>query len=176
MNTLAWLIAKASEEKDAKLKLAIIDIDDFKRVNDSYGHLKGDTVIVKLAELMNECQNDHRFMARFGGEEFAIIFTAEEADSSYEFLEELRENFQNQRYGFWDESITISIGVGTWSPGIGVENLFELADSAMYFAKLSGKNTTIVYGEEMEGQNVDIFSKSRIKDLAKEEYHMALNT
>ncbi|MBC3889935.1 diguanylate cyclase [Acetobacterium paludosum] len=81
-------------------------------------------------------------MARFGGEEFSIICMGSEADHIYDLMENLRIEFENQRYDFMEDTITISIGISTWKLGWTAEELFENADSAMYVAKANGKNQT----------------------------------
>ncbi len=144
MNTLSQMV-KLSEKTNMQIALAIIDIDDFKKINDTYGHLKGDKVIYKLAELMKRDFGANRFTARFGGEEFAIIFTENEVDQAYDFLEKLRAEFASQKYSFTDDVVTISIGIANWLPGWSLENLFDNADAAMYAAKSGGKNRISQY-------------------------------
>lgn len=139
MNTLDNLV-KLADRTNLSFALAIIDIDDFKKINDTYGHLKGDQVIFALANLLKKDFCESLFTARFGGEEFAIIFTESQVDQAGEFLEKLRKEFAGIKYPFTDEVVTISIGIATWQAGWSVENLFDNADSAMYTAKSIGKN------------------------------------
>jgi diguanylate cyclase (GGDEF)-like protein len=144
MNTLDCMIEIANNSLDS-FAVAVIDIDDFKKVNDTYGHLKGDQVIIKLAEMMKKYFVDNQFIARYGGEEFAIIFSENELDHGFELLEKLRTAFGTQKYSFMEDKITISVGIAIWKQGWTSEQLFEAADKAMYSSKSEGKNRTKVY-------------------------------
>jgi diguanylate cyclase (GGDEF)-like protein len=144
MNTLDCMIEIANSTLEA-FAVAVIDIDDFKKVNDSYGHLKGDQVIIKLADLMKKIFNENQFIARYGGEEFVIIFSENVFNQGFNLLEKLRIEFETQKYGFMEDKITISIGIAIWRKGWTSEQLFEAADKAMYTSKSDGKNRTKVY-------------------------------
>lgn len=129
-----------------KFSLAIIDVDDFKKVNDTYGHAVGDQIIIALAELMKQYCSDKHLPARFGGEEFAIILNEQEKDFCYDFIEKLRKDFELITREIINGTVTISCGIATWTPALTAEELFNKADSAMYQSKTTGKNrTTILY-------------------------------
>jgi len=144
MNTL-YKMVKASQDTKAKFTLAIIDIDDFKKVNDTHGHLRGDKVILTLATLMQQNDGENCFLSRFGGEEFAIIFIGLDENYAFEFLEKLRMNFEKQTVFYNNEAITLSAGIAEWKAGLDSNTLFNNADTAMYTAKTSGKNRTVIY-------------------------------
>lgn len=127
------------------IALAIIDIDNFKQINDAYGHLNGDQVIRALSELMKLKYTQNFFVARYGGEEFAIIFSEDEVEHACESLETLRAEFEKQKYSFTENAITISIGYAIWKSGLTSDQLFENADSAMYASKAKGKNTITIF-------------------------------
>jgi len=148
MNTLAEIV-KTSEATGNMIAVAFIDIDDFKRINDSQGHLRGDQVILKLAELMQQNNSGNTFMARFGGEEFAIIFRDEKTGTAFDFLENLRIKFSELKYTFVQDTITISIGLAVWKSGCTPEELFDHADTAMYASKAAGKNRTTIYEHDL---------------------------
>lgn len=130
---------------EAPFALAIIDIDDFKKVNDAYGHAKGDYVILKLAEIILDKCSDRQFPARFGGEEFAIIFDERSAKNSFEIVEDIREEFEKYIYDFSNSNVTITCGIATWNNSWDTETIFEKADHTMYLSKKSGKNKTTIY-------------------------------
>ena len=144
-NTLNQMVETWENTKGTML-LAVIDIDDFKNINDTYGHLKGDQIILNLAEVMKTIFIKNQFISRYGGEEFAIIFPECEMDRAVALLEELRITFEKQEYCFMEDTVTISIGLAKWRKGWTSDQLFEAADSAMYSSKKNGKNRTMVYG------------------------------
>ena len=151
MNMLARVVD--SLETDPKpIAVAFIDIDDFKQVNDMYGHLKGDQVILHLAELMKKRETADHLLARFGGEEFAVIFCGDEVNRAFSFLENLRHEFEIMQYSFGGDRITISIGLAVREPGWTPEELFDHADAAMYVSKSQGKNRTTIYKKEWYAQ------------------------
>ena len=154
MNTLGELV-RASETTGNTIAVAFIDIDDFKRINDSQGHLRGDQVILKLAELMQQNNSGSYFMARFGGEEFAIIFRDEKEAKAFAFLEDLRIKFSELKYTFVQDTITISIGLAVWKRGCTSEELFDHADTAMYASKAAGKNRTTIYVPDLSETYTD---------------------
>lgn len=141
INTLNQIVNK----RESSIQLAIIDIDDFKKINDSYGHLKGDQIIHTLSGLMKEMFQHQYFISRYGGEEFTIIFTGCDMGHSVELLEKLRITFEKQKYSFIEDGVTISIGVAVLEAEWTAEKLFEAADSAMYTSKMNGKNCVTVY-------------------------------
>jgi diguanylate cyclase (GGDEF)-like protein len=144
MNTLEHMIEIANTSLET-FAVAVIDIDDFKKVNDTYGHLKGDQVIIKLADMLKKYFHDNQFIARYGGEEFTIIFSENEINHGFELLEELRKAFETEKYNFMEDKITISTGIAVWRQGWTSEQLFEAADMAMYTSKSNGKNRIKVY-------------------------------
>lgn len=148
-NTLNQMV-ELSESTNEGILLAIIDIDDFKKVNDTYGHLKGDQIILALADTMRSLFQNNHFISRFGGEEFSIIFTKIGMDKAVSLLEGLRSSFEKRKYEFMDEKVTISIGIAEWRKGWTADQLFEASDNAMYISKNSGKNKVIIYQDDLE--------------------------
>ncbi len=119
--------------------LGVIDIDHFKRVNDNYGHLIGDEVLLLLSRLMRNSFRFQDLLYRFGGEEFVVLMRCEDdADAALAF-ERLRLNTEN--YGFPQVGrITVSIGFTQVRPGDSPASAFERADKAVYHAKGNGRN------------------------------------
>lgn len=159
INTLKQIV----DMRGTSIQLAMIDIDDFKKINDTYGHLKGDQIIQALTGLMKELFQQQHFISRYGGEEFTIIFTGSELQHSVELLNKLRIAFEKRRYNFMESGVTISIGVAECEDGWTAETLFEAADSAMYTSKMNGKNCVMVYDindwEKTGIQYMDITNK-----------------
>lgn len=128
-----------------KLSLAflMIDIDDFKHVNDSYGHLAGDTVIKDVAEILRRSVRVFDLCARFGGEEFAIIMPGSVMEGAAAVAERIRERIEAYRTSeraLDTLRLTASIGLAVSSPSVSGRDLIARADRALYLAKRAGKN------------------------------------
>lgn len=147
-NRLDRLVQEAPAKHN--LALCILDLDDFKRVNDTYGHAYGDEVILCLASIMKKLCGDRFFPARFGGEEFIILFSDGKRSEYLTLIKELLTEFSLSHYEFTDNTITVSAGLAIWRDGMDGKTLFEQADRALYRSKSSGKNRVTIYTEEME--------------------------
>jgi diguanylate cyclase (GGDEF)-like protein len=127
------------------LHLAIIDIDNFKSVNDTYGHRAGDVVLQKVASIARSKTGSNDIVARYGGEEFALLFAEKSFLEVYDLVEEIRiaiaTTYHEVLHGV---AVTVSIGLNPYIPGTGKEELFQGADSALYEAKRTGKNRTVL--------------------------------
>ena len=133
------LLAIGKRSKDA-ISLLMIDIDNFKSVNDDYGHAIGDNVIKFLANKLLEQTRESDIIARFGGEEFAIILTNTDKKNALTIAENLRKNIENSVID--GVTFTISIGVDEfdYENDKTLYNSLERADKALYTAKQSGRN------------------------------------
>jgi diguanylate cyclase (GGDEF)-like protein len=119
--------------------LGVIDIDHFKRVNDSYGHLLGDEALLLLSRLMRTSFRFHDHLYRFGGEEFVVLMRCDDAAAATVALERLRGNVE--RYVFPQVGhLTISIGFTQVRGSDSPSSAFDRADKAVYFAKQHGRN------------------------------------
>ncbi len=142
---------RAFTEKMANLKgpvhLALIDIDDFKSINDTYGHDTGDQVLRETAAILKRVCPDDKFIARVGGEEFAIIFDDKNRKNILECLEDLRETIEQTRLIHLSNKVqfTISIGLSDFDD----INLFKQADRMLYQAKSKGKNQIQIFSESI---------------------------
>ena len=130
-----------TEDKTSKA-LAIIDIDDFKHVNDTYGQVAGDYVLKRVAEIATKVLSDS-FVCRFGGEEFVIIL---EENNFLNKLEQLRTTIEKESFEFEGVKIKITITIGAVNhlKDLSLEEWVELADEKMYTGKNSGKNKTVI--------------------------------
>lgn len=124
--------------------LALLDIDHFKMVNDKYGHLYGDEVLVQLARLMSRAFRHQDMMFRYGGEEFAVVLIGMAPEACVPVLESFRRTLE--AYEFPQIGCkTVSIGVACIAPGESVDTIINRADKAMYHAKLNGRNQVCCY-------------------------------
>ena len=121
------------------LSVAILDIDHFKRVNDEFGHPAGDQVLVRTAKLLSSSVRDSDTVARWGGEEFAVIAPTTPEEGAARLAEKLRSFMEATHLGP-KEPVTASFGVAQLRPDDTVETLLQRADAALYRAKQSGRN------------------------------------
>ncbi len=150
-------------QTDASLWLGVIDIDHFKRVNDGYGHLIGDEVLLLLSRLMRSSFRFQDQLYRFGGEEFVVLMRcANGADAAVAF-ERLRANVEG--YAFPQVGrITVSVGFTELRPGDSPSSAFDRADKAVYYAKQNGRNQVRQHATLVaEGQLADETRSSDIE-------------
>ncbi|MDD9303743.1 MAG: GGDEF domain-containing protein [Desulfobacter sp.] len=142
-------VIELSHEKDSPLTLIITDIDHFKKVNDTHGHLIGDNVLKMLAKLLKDHIKGKDIAARFGGgEEFILVLPETNLKGGFILSEQIRHSLQNMRWRTKNSgepigSITISLGVAQYKKGEDLNTLIERADNALYYAKENGRNKTI---------------------------------
>jgi diguanylate cyclase (GGDEF)-like protein len=132
-----------SKRYGSLLSVAIFDIDDFKKVNDTYGHLAGDAVLQKLSELFKGSLRAIDIVGRYGGEEFLAILPETDGINGFHVAERFRERIENETFAYGDKEtikITISGGVAHYAYGMDVNKLIKVADDNLYAAKREGKN------------------------------------
>ena len=123
--------------------LIMFDIDHFKKINDTYGHLAGDAVLRQLGSIVRHRVRRDDVVARVGGEEFAIILPEVRVEGGVEVAKKLREMVESTGFYFEGQKIdvTISLGVANWRPGLErPEDLVRAADDKLYEAKRTGRN------------------------------------
>jgi len=139
-----------SRRHQIPLALLLIDVDDFKHVNDSHGHLAGDTVLRDIGEILRHSVRIFDVCARFGGEEFVIIMPGSSSDNARRIAERIREHIEAYRPSdrvLAALKVTVSIGLAVSSSGSAASQLLERADRALYAAKHAGKNC--IRGDEV---------------------------
>jgi diguanylate cyclase (GGDEF)-like protein len=132
---------------EAPLSLLMIDLDNFKRYNDTYGHLKGDQILKEIAALLLAYTRSADLVARYGGEEFVVLLPESGDEQAHNVAEKIRQVVEAHPFtlaaGELPQSLTISVGVassiGEWS----ADTLIQTADDALYRAKASGKNRVV---------------------------------
>jgi diguanylate cyclase len=129
--------------KDIPAALILIDLDEFKKINDQHGHAVGDEILIHFVEIISERIRHTDHVYRFGGEEFVVIVDNTDADSVSIFAEQLREGVDNSQFPA-QLHVTISLGIAQYKEG---ETGFEWlgrADKAMYKAKQAGRNSCCI--------------------------------
>lgn len=139
------MIRQASTS-DNSIQLAIFDIDDFKRINDTFGHSVGDIILQRISSKIKIMVTVDDITARYGGEEFAVILTNKTMEQSLILLESIRKAIQDESHMELNSNVTVSVGVHEYYKGETKEVVFNNADQALYEAKHSGKNKIIVTG------------------------------
>ncbi len=128
---------------ETPLSLIMMDVDDFKRINDTYGHRTGDTVLKEIANIIKKSVRKSDIVARYGGEEFVALLPHTPLSGAVEEAERIRKLIEEHCYaGLLTESVTVSAGVVSYPEKIVMNSvdLVNLADEALYRAKASGKN------------------------------------
>jgi diguanylate cyclase (GGDEF)-like protein len=134
---------------DAEMGLIMLDIDNFKRVNDTYGHMQGDMVLREVARVLRASAREIDEPARYGGEEMAVALPQTDLEGAYQFAERVRRRIESLELPLLDGDgilrVTASFGAASLSsaPQSDKEGLVAAADAALYRAKRSGKNRTV---------------------------------
>jgi two-component system, cell cycle response regulator len=126
------------------LSLLLIDIDDFKKYNDRHGHIDGDKVLRKTADLIASCMRKMDSAYRYGGEEFTVILPETDCSSAMNLAQRIRQTIEAYFISFPDrEKITVSIGITEYATDDSLTGFIHRADKAMYEAKAAGRNSLV---------------------------------
>jgi two-component system cell cycle response regulator len=135
------------------LSCILFDVDDFKRINDTFGHLKGDQVLREIADRTSRCVRRTDLLARYGGEEFVVLLPQTDLEGARIEADRLREHISDKPYAGLpsDWRITVSIGVSTLRHEYMrlAEDILRAADLALYHSKTTGKDR-VSFHEEVE--------------------------
>lgn len=160
-----------SRRYDKDLSIALIDIDDFKFINDTYGHDIGDLVLIEIAKVLKSSIRETDIVGRYGGEEFLLIFPETTIQDAVLISERIRLRIQNKEIfaGNIKLKITVSIGVSAYKTnGIEEMELIKAADVSLYHAKKHGKNRVEALGFRDIQQIVK-------RDFAKKKFNLKSN-
>lgn len=158
MNMMARELSR-SRRDNSSIGILMIDIDFFKSINDTHGHLVGDEILIKLADQMRQCTRRYDTIGRYGGEEFIIVLPQCGESEVHCVAERLRQTVCNDDYETQEGPVHVSISLGaTWvTPSeqkCDEVNLIKVADQALYAAKHQGRNRTIIFDfQAMKGIN-----------------------
>jgi diguanylate cyclase (GGDEF)-like protein len=165
-----------AKRDQAPLTVVLIDIDDFKRINDTFGHPAGDKVLFTMASLLIQAFRSYDVIARVGGEEFLVVIPNAEATQGKELLERARKIIEDARFPVSDKrtvSITASFGASIYDPmkPVSIEHLLCRVDDALYESKRKGKNCiSFIDAVKMELDNADKGSGTSIYRLCENSY------
>jgi len=136
------------------LSIAFADLDNFKAINDNFGHQAGDRILQTTARILRDNTRETDLIARYGGEEFVIVLPATDAETAHSICERIVSAFHDTTHeiGASHTRVTISIGCATHTPlnkFADATELIKAADQALYTAKLRGRNRTVPYDREL---------------------------
>ncbi len=156
LNTEIEQFIREAKEQKTSLSVALFDIDYFKRVNDTYGHLFGDLVIKTIAGFAKDAAKKYNgFAARYGGEEFVLVFPKKSVEECCKVVDELRSNIHGMRLEYNGMLVSVDVSVGVTGYPQCCESasvLLEHADWAMYYSKEHGRGRVTVDSEVVRGQ------------------------
>jgi diguanylate cyclase (GGDEF)-like protein/PAS domain S-box-containing protein len=166
---------KRAKREAKKIALLFLDLDRFKEINDTFGHSYGDEILIKITQRFKSCMREKDTIARIGGDEFVfLIEDVEKIDDIESILEKILSLFDTEvvvnKQSF---QLSASIGIAIYpNDGDNIEDLIKNADTAMYKAKDSGRNTYCFYTEEMTQDLFTkmLFKKEIVKALENEEF------
>lgn len=154
MNLLMDQYAKDAREKKTPLSVALLDIDHFKKINDTYGHLCGDVVIKEIAKISQAVATKyHGIAARYGGEEFVLVFPNKSTMECRDIVEKLRLQIAQMEVPWEREIVTAKVSVGLASypeTCTHIPGLLNRADGAMYASKKNGRNQITIDSDEVQ--------------------------
>ena len=161
-------ISKAKRER-ISVCLFVIDIDYFKNVNDTYGHVCGDMVLQNMSGVIKGIVRSDDLFGRLGGEEFGVLITGVSESAALNLAEKVRRSVfeSNIKYKGSAISVTVSVGVSLSYPrsGLTYDTLFEQADAALYQAKDSGRNMTALFQATEGRRNISVHYQEKVKIL-----------
>jgi diguanylate cyclase (GGDEF)-like protein len=153
LNRRSFMDLSSKEETRARrhgdpFSVLMLDIDHFKKINDTYGHPVGDLAIKALAEVCSNALRPHDILARYGGEEFVLTLPHTPTEGARTVAERIREAVQKIEVPSEQGPVkfTVSIGVSTYESGQAFDQIVERADKALYVSKQSGRNRVTVAG------------------------------
>lgn len=139
------------QHKAGKNVMILADIDDFKKINDTYGHEAGDMALVCIANILEAACRKHR-VVRWGGEEFLVILISVSEAEAFAISEQIRQEVQDFRIYYDDHEFgcTLTLGLHAFHDHDGIEESINCADKALYRGKRSGKNRSVWYDENID--------------------------
>lgn len=143
---LAEQALQEAQREQSPLCAVLLDLDNFKLINDEHGHLAGDEVLQRFARQLREKLRQSDILCRWGGEEFILLLKNTDRQAAHDLAEKLRQQCAEQRYAIAGQTlqVTASLGLSQWQPGESLHSLLGRTDRALYRAKQSGRDRVCV--------------------------------
>ena len=143
---------KKQERNLGELNFVMLDIDYFKKVNDTYGHTAGDIILKELSDILIKASRNGDIVGRYGGEEFSIVLPETSAENAYKLCERIRATVESTEFYTGKENIRITISMGLYckeiNDNISSDDMIKSADKALYAAKQAGRNRVEIFKPE----------------------------
>lgn len=144
-------------QKEEKIyTVCIVDIDNFKSINDTYGHAGGDKVLTSFGQILNQVFTEKSIIGRIGGEEFALFINGD-VNKTKAIIEELQETIAKSNILFENKNIKFTVSVGVYENNmldtVSLEESLSLSDKALYHAKHTGKNKMVIFSDDLLKNN-----------------------
>jgi diguanylate cyclase (GGDEF)-like protein len=150
-------VYQVAMRSQSTLAVIYIDMDDFKKINDTYGHAAGDEVLKSFGSVVNRCKRKSDLVGRIGGEEFSMVLHKTDADGALKFSNKIRAVAKSEAVTFEGQVIdyNMSIGVAVFDKAnpLSLDQLMRRADSALYQAKALGKDRVVCYEKDKATQS-----------------------
>jgi diguanylate cyclase (GGDEF)-like protein len=151
---------RVADRKSYPLALIAFDIDNFKSINDRYGHAAGDTVLREFGAILRAAVREKDVVGRIGGEEFVLLLPGTDGEFAYRIAERLRTVLESSRFDEIDAAlrVTTSAGIARYRPGEAVAVMLARADHLLYAAKRAGRNRVVTesHGQTLDASTLDI--------------------
>ncbi len=152
-------IMRAARSPKINISLLMLDLDNFKMINDSYGHLLGNSILTRVAEVIKKSVRIYDIAARFGGDEFAILMPETNIEDAKGIAQKLQRRIENLDFSVGREIISVTISIGIFALPVekvtNSENIIIEADHALYVAKSKGVNQIVSFGLREEGRKLE---------------------
>ena len=137
-------IQSKSKESGVPYSIAILDIDFFKKINDTYGHLCGDIVLKEIALILKEGMHGKGFACRWGGEEFLLVYDRDKKDDAYEYLKAIVEKIKRKEIAYNGDKISVTVTCGiTEGDDRPIHMIVKEADNKLYKGKKDGRDRIV---------------------------------
>jgi diguanylate cyclase (GGDEF)-like protein len=172
LDQFSFILTQAKANlKESPLSLALMDVDQFKIINDEHGHAAGDRVLTTVAQVIREWAGKEALVGRYGGDEFGILFPNEERERAFLTLEQIRLAISQQQLNTPEGSvingISLSAGVASFPVDGRTENeLWRKADQALYRAKVGGRNQIRLAYEERMVPKTTHYTQTQLERLS----------